>query len=323
MRKYYKDTLTALVCFFVVLILNFLLPRLLPGDPIAYLTGFSEEEMTVKQIENYRMALHLDDSIPVQFLHYLKSIADGRLGYSFKKEAYVITLIGARLASTLQITLPAVIITSGLALLLGLRSGMKKGGLTDRMLTPSLVLLNTIPSFLIGIVLLIILAFRFRLFPYTGLSSAGIPKNSPAYFFDRIRHLFLPVMTLVLTQLPSRYLLVRNLAATVSDSKYILYAKTRGLGRRRVMFSHILPNIAPPFINMVGLSVGSTIGGAMVIENLFSISGMGTLLTDAVYSLDYPLIGGILFVTTAFMTLSVIAADGLCLLAAPNARRKK
>ena len=107
MKKYRKNLILALVCFLIVIVLNFFLPRLLPGNPIAYLTGFSEEDMTPAQVAYYRQALHLDKPVFVQFGYYLRSLADGTLGYSYKKEATVSALIGQRLGYTLQITLPA------------------------------------------------------------------------------------------------------------------------------------------------------------------------------------------------------------------------
>jgi len=126
-KKYRKNLILALVCFLIVIVLNFFLPRLLPGNPIAYLTGFSEEDMTPAQVAYYRQALHLDKPVFVQFGYYLRSLADGTLGYSYKKEATVSTLIGQRLGYTLQITLPAVLLSTVIGLLWGLRCGYKKG----------------------------------------------------------------------------------------------------------------------------------------------------------------------------------------------------
>ena len=116
MKKYQKNLILALVCFLIVMVLNFFLPRLLPGNPIAYFTGFSEEDMTPAQVAYYRQALHLDEPLFVQFGYYLRSLFDGTLGYSYKKEAPVSALIGQRLGYTLQITLPAVLLSTALGL---------------------------------------------------------------------------------------------------------------------------------------------------------------------------------------------------------------
>ena len=135
MKKYRKNLILALVCFLIVIVLNFFLPRLLPGNPIAYLTGFSEEDMTPAQAAYYRQALHLDEPVFAQFGHYLRSLFDGTLGYSYKKETTVSALIGQRLGYTLQITLPAVVLSTALGLLWGLHCGYKKGSVLDKLST--------------------------------------------------------------------------------------------------------------------------------------------------------------------------------------------
>ena len=320
MKKYQKNLILALVCFLIVMVLNFFLPRLLPGNPIAYLTGFSEEDMTPAQVAYYRQALHLDKPLFVQFGYYLRSLFDGTLGYSYKKEAPVSALIGQRLGYTLQITLPAVLLSTALGLLWGLHCGYKKGGVLDKLSTTFQIVVNTMPSFVIALVLMILFCFRQRWFPYTGLNSAGVSPGTAAYLWDRIRHLILPVLTLTIAAAPSRYLLMRNTVRQVTEEKYVLYAKERGLSNHKIKFGYILKNIAQPFITMVGMGVSTCIGGSLVVENIFSIGGMGRLLSDAVYTLDYPLMQGILFVTTAIMTVSIVVTDVICILIDPRVR---
>ncbi len=319
MKHYLKNIIVALVCFLIVIILNYFLPRMLPGDPVAYLTGFSEEDMTPAQQEYYREALHLNESGIVQFAYYLKSIFNGTLGYSYKKEAVVSALISERLKYTLQITLPAVIISAALGLLWGLHNGYHKDSLTERLSTSALIILNTIPAFLIALVLIILFCFKKRWFPYTGISGSN-PGEGILWLADRIRHLFLPVFTLVIASTPSRYLLMKNTAARASNEKYILYAKQRGLSDRKIKYSYLFKNVAQPFITMVGMSVSTCVGGSLVLENIFSINGMGKLLTDAVYTLDYPLMQGILFVTTLIMVVSIVITDFLCIIIDPKVR---
>ena len=176
------------------------------------------------------------------------------------------------------------------------------------------------PTFLIALVLMILFCFRQRWFPYTGLTSAGVVPGTAGYFWDRIHHLILPVLTLTVAAAPSRYLLMRNTVRQVTEEKYVLYAKERGLSDRKIQFGYILKNIAQPFITMVGMSVSTCIGGSLVVEKLFSIGGMGSLLSDAVYTLDYPLMQGILFVTTAIMTISIVVTDMICILIDPKVR---
>ena len=320
MKKYGKNLILALVCFLIVVALNFFLPRLLPGNPIAYLTGFSEEDMTPAQVTYYRQALHLDKPVSVQFGYYLRSLLDGTLGYSYKKEAAVSALIDQRLGYTLQITLPAVFLSTLLGLLWGLHCGYRKGSTFEKLSTTVQIIVNTMPTFLIALVLMILFCFRRRWFPYSGLNSAGAVPGAIGYLLDRIHHLVLPVLTLTIASAPSRYLLMRNTVSQVTEEKYVLYAKERGLSDRKIKFGYILKNIAQPFITMVGMSVSTCIGGSLVVENIFSIGGMGELLSDAVYTLDYPLMQGILFVTTAIMTISIVATDLVCILIDPKVR---
>lgn len=319
-RKYTKSIYTALVCFLIVIVLNFFLPRMLPGNPIAYLTGFAEEDMTPRQYEYYRSALHLDESLPVQFMYYIQSLLDGSLGYSYKKEAVVSSLIFDRLGYTLQITLPAVLLSTILGLFWGLDCGFRKDRLPDKISTTFLIVLNTVPTFLIGLVLVIVFGFKTRWLPYAGLNTSGIVPGSAEYLIDRVRHLILPVLSLALASLPSRYLLMRNMTAQAADEKYVLYARERGLPPGKIKRSYIFRNIAQPFVTMAGMSVSTCVGGSLVIENIFSINGMGGLLSDAVYTLDYPLMQGILFVTTLIMVVSIVAADIICILIDPKVR---
>ena len=179
MKKYQKNLILALVCFLIVMVLNFFLPRLLPGNPIAYLTGFSEEDMTPVQVAYYRQALHLDEPVFVQFGHYLRSLFDGTLGYSYKKEATVSALIGQRLGYTLQITLPAVLLSTALGLLWGLHCGYKKGGVLDRLSTTFQIVVNTMPTFLIpAAVVSLYRSEQRRCSPRNGGISLGSDKPS-------------------------------------------------------------------------------------------------------------------------------------------------
>lgn len=195
---------------------------------------------------------------------------------------------------------------------------IQKGGLADRLSTATLIVFNAVPTFLIGLGLMIVFCFQNRLLPYTGLNSPETVRGTVGYVWDRVLHLLLPVGTLTLAALPSRYLLVRNMAASASDGKDILYAKQRGLPDSVIRRDYLLRSIAQPFLTMLGMSVSLCVGGSVVIEKIFSIGGMGSLLTEAVYTLDYPLMQGILFVTTCIMVLSILLTDFLCLLLDPK-----
>lgn len=305
----------ALFCFVLIIIINFLLPRMMKGNPISYLTGL-DEELTSVQIEYYEKALHLDESLFKQFLYYLKSIFDGTLGYSFQKNSTVSTLIFERLKVTLLLVLPSAIIATIIGLSFGLKAGFE-GPKTDKVLTPIMIIINSFPLFLISLLLILFFAFDLKLLPYSGLAST---KNSN--FLDLVRHLILPISTITIGLLPSRYLLVRNMTQKIAKSRCILYQRERGLGNNKIRYFYILPELLTTFLTNVGLSIGSGIAGSVVVESIFSINGMGRLLTQAVYTLDYPLMYGILFVTSLAMLISIIIVDILSFLLDPRQRRK-
>lgn len=323
MKKYVKHIVTAIICFLAIVALNFALPRLIPGDPVAYLTGFDEEEMAPEKYEYYYHALHLDESIGKQFGYYLKSIFDGSLGYSYKQEAQVSKLIGEKVGYSLQITVPAAIISIVISLFWGLRSGLKKDKLFDRASTAVLIVQNTMPSFLIALVLAIVFCVDLKWFPYSGLNGANVEAGTPEYFGDRIYHLIMPILAVVLASLPAKYLLVRNTAAKFADDKSVSYAMERGLSPIKIEFGYMFKNIAQPFIAMVGSTIGGCIGGSVLVESVFSINGIGGLLNSAVYTLDYPLMQGILFVTTLSIIVCVVSADILCILINPAVRKRR
>lgn len=181
MKDYKKNMRLALVCFLLVVVLNFFLPRLLPGNPVAYLTGFSEQDMTPAQVAFYEDALHLNKPLAMQFGYYLRSLLDGTLGYSYKKDAAVSALIGEKIGYTLQITVPAVLLSAGIGLFWGLRCGYKKDSLADRFSTTALIILNAVPTFLIGLGLMIVCCFQNRLLPYTGLNSPEAVRGTAGY----------------------------------------------------------------------------------------------------------------------------------------------
>lgn len=186
MKRYIKSILTALVCFLIVIVFNFFLPRMLPGDPVAYLTGFAEEDMTPNQYRHYYNALHLGESLPVQFGYYIQSLLDGSFGYSFKKDCPVSVLVAARLKFTLQITVPSVLFSTLIGLFWGIQCGYKKDGIFDRLSSAFVIVLNAVPSFIIGLSLMILLCFKNRWFPYTGLNAPDITAGTAAYLADRI-----------------------------------------------------------------------------------------------------------------------------------------
>lgn len=322
MKKYLRHTLIALAAFAVVLVLNFALPRLLPGDPVYLLTGLDTETLSGEVYNRYYEALGLNLSVARQFANYLGDVFGGTLGFSYHYNTTVASLIAERLPATLQIVLPAVVISTILSLCTGLLAAKKARKGLDSVLTAGASLLNAVPTFMIAMVLVIVFAFTLGVLPYGNLSSPGVDPGTAEGFADRLAHLVLPVLTLVLATTPPKYMMLRASAAKESEEKYVLYARSRGLSPERVSFVHVFPNVGQPFLAMTGINFGAMLGGSVVTETIFSVNGMGLLVSQAVTNLDYPVLQGCLTVISAFILLVTAITDIVLMLTDPTVRRR-
>ncbi len=320
MKQTARKILASVLCLVVVIILNFLLPRLMPGDPVLMLTGIDEEAISQAQYENYKEKLGLDRPLIEQFEDYIADLFSGNLGYSYQYKDTVANIMSERVPATLQIAIPTIILSSLLALVLGYTTGYRKNSKLDTFITSSSIAVHAIPSFLLAMVMVTVFAYHLGWFPLGGLSSIKVPESAILAFFDRVKHLILPVITLTIASTPSKYLLVRNITAAATDEKYVMYARGRGLSERRIVFVHILRNTVQPFITLVGLNVGFIISGSMIIETIFSVNGMGMLTYQAIAARDYPTLQGCLFITALAVVIANIITDIICVAIDPKVR---
>lgn len=319
-KRIFRKLLISMVSLLVILVFNFALPRLMPGDTVLMLVGMDEERVTEHEYEYYLEKTGVGRPMAVQFWEYLTGIFKGDLGYSYHHKKEIGQLIAQRLPATLQIAVPAVIISAIFALVSGCVMGMKKGRLPEHLMTGFQIAADGIPSFLLGLLLLSLFAVKLGWLPFGALNSIRVPPGAAAAWGDRVRHLILPVMTLVLGTVPSKYLMICSMVAREKKEKYVLYARSRGLSELRIVFRHILPNVCQPFAAMVGMSMGFVVSGALVIETIFSIKGMGSLISQAVSARDYPVLQGCLFVSAVIIVLANLLTDLICLLLDPKVR---
>lgn len=317
-----KKLLTSLVCLLVIIVFNFMLPRLMPGDTVLMLVGMDEDAVTENEYEYYLDKTGADKPQWEQFKDYIVGIFSGDLGYSYHHNAEISQLIKSRLPATLMIAIPSVLISASIALILGCLMGMKKGSPIENTVTGLQIIIDAIPSFLLGLLLLVLFSFKLGWLPMGALNSIRVPEAGFAAFWDRVKHLILPVMTIVLGSVPPKYMMMCNTVARQKNEKYVLYARSRGLSDNRIAFCHILPNICQPFISMVGMNIGFIVSGSLVIETIFSIKGMGSLISQAITSRDYPVLQGCLFVSALVIVIANLATDLLCVALDPKVRCK-
>lgn len=316
-RKLGKSVIFSVIALIAIFAVNFFLPRLMPGDPLANLVGADESTMSKEEYDALYKEMGLDQPLGKQFGTYVKNLFKGEWGYSYHQGRDVSEVLAEKIPRTLQITLPAWILSALLAYWLGLAAGYKKSRIADVGLSSAMVLVDAVPTFLMAIMLLILFAFEWKILPSGALNSVG-----GGGLLDRLEHLVLPVLTLTLASTPKKFLLVRNQAAGVAETKYITYARAKGLSGARVKNEHVFPNISAPFISMLGTSFGHMIAGSIVVEKVFSIDGVGMLVNRAIFDKDFPMLQGALLVIALSVILSNFIADAISVFADPSQRRK-
>ncbi len=317
-----KKILLLLCSFAVIYLVNFTIPRLMPGDPFDYQSAAAGEESSTEMTEELKEYLRsyygLDKPFFSQLWENIKNNLRGDLGYSIHYKRAVSELLMERLPWTAFIMLGALLMSLvlGTALaLLGLRR--KKA---DGCLYALFSLLGELPHFLAGILLLFLVAARVDWIPLSGAVTAfGIYYSEWDWVKDVLLHALMPLAALTLVTVPSFYFTARASFLSILEKPYILSARAKGLREGRIRFHYIFRNALPPIVARFFLSVGSAIGGTMLIENVFAYPGLGTVMREAVKYRDYPLIQGVFLLSTVLVLLSLLAAD---LINAANDRRR-
>jgi peptide/nickel transport system permease protein len=282
----------------IVALIVFLMTRLGPGDPAAIMVG---DSATVADIERVRAQLGLDQSLPVQFFKWAGDVLQGHLGMSLFLNQSVASLIGQRIEPTVSLAGLTLVVTVLLAVPLGVLAAWRHGGLLDRALMSFSVLGFSIPTFVIGYLLIWGVALKAGLLPvqgYVRLEDGVLPW---------LEHLVLPALTLSIIYLALIARVTRAAVAEALTEDYIRTARAKGISERRVLVRHALANAAVPIVTVIGIGVALLIGGVVVTETVFAIPGLGQLTVDAVLSRDYPLIQGItLFFSVIYVLINLL-----------------
>lgn len=303
-----------LLTLLILLAINFLLPRMMPGDPFSTASSDVEGEDVVIMTEAQRMYYmeyyRLDRPLHEQFFIYLKNLAVGDLGKSISNKMPVRDVILIHLPWTILIVFSATFISTVCGVLLGTLSARNRKRGFDRFMMIGLIAFAEIPSFLLGLILLLIFVVQLRLFPLAGAVTPFADYGSVCdQVGDIAYHAFLPVLTLSLSQLTGVYLLTRNTLITVTTKDYVRTARAKGLGERVVWTRHALRNALLPVVTRTGFMIGTLMGGSVLVESVFSYPGLGMTLRSAVIGRDYPLIQGILLVVAISILICNLAVD--------------
>jgi peptide/nickel transport system permease protein len=279
-----------------VTVLAFWMTGLLPGDPAMQILGYGGDDAALAQV---RTELGLNEPFWARYLDWLGGAVTGDLGTSYISSIPVSESLGGRLPVTLELLLLSQVIALGLAVPAGLAAARRAGGPLDRALTAlSFGLLST-PVFVSGVVLIMVFAVRWPVLPATGHTPF---TTSPG---GNLRTMLLPAVTLAAGQLAVYARVLRSdLIATLRED-YITLARARGLSPRRILWRHALRPSAISLVTVVGLNLGALIGGAVIIETLFGLPGVGRLIVEAILSRDYLVVqGGVLVVAVGYVVVN-------------------
>lgn len=303
-----------LFTLWIVLTLNFLLPRLLPGDPLAALLDSESSDYVYDvQVRAELEAYYgLDRPLAEQYVRYLTGIVTGDLGQSILLNQPVGELIRGCLPWTLLLTGTALVLASLIGLAGGGEAAWRRGSPVDRFLTTTGIAISNTPVYFLGMVLLIAFAAELDWLPLAGGRTPFATCATPlAAVKDIGQHLLLPLATLTAVLLGANYLVVRNHMVSILNEDFMLVVRSKGLSTGRLKWAHALRNALLPFVAHLAAHAGMAITGAVFIETLFDYPGMGRLIFDAVGARDYPVIQGI-FLVVAFVVLTAnLLADWL------------
>ncbi len=298
------------VAIFLALCLNFIIPRLMPGDPMSMIFARFQGQMSPDAIVALRQEMGFTDApILVQFYHYMTSILHGNFGVSTSLyPAQVGSVIWQSLGWTLLLAGASLLISFTLGTILGALAAWNRGGVIDRWVTPALIFVGSFPYFWLAMLLVYTFSYVFEIFPIGHAYSDGLkPSWTLGFALDVLHHLCLPAVSIILATLGGWILSMRNAMITTLGSEFINLAQSKGLTQRVVLFRYAARNALLPNITGLGMALGYVLAGSMLTEIVFSYPGQGFLLVQAVRNQDYPLMQGLFFC----ITIAVLLANWL------------
>lgn len=283
----------------VLVLLNFALPRLMPGDPLtAMMTAGSDGHVVdAAQREQLRAFYGLDRPLWSQLVDHLTGLVQGQFGDSLVFRLPVGDLVWSRLPSTLVLVVCALSVASGISVLLGAVAGWHGGGRRDLLIVTGVVLIRSAPVFFVAALLQHVFAVRLRWFPVSGART----RFAELGWTDVLRHLVLPATALAVVFVAGQTLVMRAQLQEEKGRRFVFAARARGVSSSGVRWRHVTRNAWRPVISVIGVQAGVAISSTVLVESVFAYPGVGALLMDAINARDYPLIQGCFLVHTTLV----------------------
>ncbi len=305
-----RKVLQLLALLFAVVVFNFLLFRVLPGDPTRLYARSGR--LTPEVVAQLRSLFGLDKPLWEQFWIYFKALLHGDLGFSYTYRRPVSEIVGERLVNTMVLLAAATILVTAIGIALGVWAASRRGSKGDSSTVISSLVMWSMPTFWTGMLLLFAFGVWFQVLPTTGISTPLATYSSPlGPALDVGRHLILPTITLVLVDIGQFVLITRSSLVDVLTEDFVLTAKAKGMSKRRVVWGHAVRNGMLPVVTATALYVGIVVGGAIQVETVFSWPGMGELTYEAVLRRDYPVLEACFLLFAVTVIVANFLADML------------
>jgi len=298
----------SLIVIISVIVLNFVLMTLAPGDPATYMVG-TEAGTDPVYLMYLRERYGFDQPIHIQLMKYLSNVIRGDLGYSFRSGGSTFSVILSRLPATLLLMLPTFILSVILGISLGLVSSVLHGSGVDYIMTGISLIGFSIPTFWLGLILMLYFSLQLGLLPAGGIITYGTHLTGWPHIIDVLRHLLLPSVTLSASFIAVYTRLTRASMLEVLRKDFIITAWGKGLKGWRVYIKHGLRNALLPLVTIMGMNFGYLFAGACVTETIFSWPGIGRLMYESALSRDYPVVSGVFLFVTIMVVLSNFITD--------------
>ncbi|HEY7219176.1 MAG TPA: ABC transporter permease [Candidatus Binatia bacterium] len=296
--------LPLLVC---VIVFNFFLIHLAPGDPIQALVG--EFPAPESYIAEMRKVFGLDRPVYIQLLLYIKNILAGDLGFSFYYRQPVLSVILDRVPATLQLMLPALLFSAAIGIFLGVLSARKPYSLADNTISVFALFGYCVPAFWLGQMLMAAFAIELGWLPSQGMKTVGADLEGASLIVDRTAHLVLPFAALAIRHLAVNARMMRSSMLEVAYEDFVTVARAKGLDEKAVIARHMVPNALMPVVTIIGVDVGFLFTGSVLVESVFGWPGIGRLMYESIVKRDYPVLMGNFLITTALVVVVNLIVD--------------
>lgn len=313
-----RQILTIVPTLLLSILINFILLHAAPGDPARIYAG--TDSATPEQIESIRKDLGLDDPLPVQFVRYVGELAQGNFGQSFAYRQPVRDLIWDRMPDTLLLMLPSAFIAVVGGTLLGMVAARKANSPTDIGLSLTSYTLFAMPSFWLGLILILVFSSKLGWLPTAGMRTARADYTGLDDWIDVAKHMILPAATLILVQIPLYFRIARASIAQQQREDYVTTFRATGMPDNRIFRRYAVRNALLPTVTVFGLSLGFIVTGATLVEIVFAWPGIGRLALDAVYKRDYPLLLGIYLMLAVAVSVAILLTDVIYAMLDPRIR---